>query len=44
MNHAATRPLPIVDAHHHIWDVQRNYHPWLRDEPIIPFRYGSYER
>ena len=33
---------PIVDAHHHIWDVQRNYHPWLRDEPMIPFRYGSY--
>jgi predicted TIM-barrel fold metal-dependent hydrolase len=34
--------LPIVDAHHHIWDIGRNYHPWLRDEPMIPFRYGSY--
>ena len=34
--------LPIVDAHHHVWDVGRNYHPWLRDEPMIPFRYGSY--
>ena len=34
--------LPIVDAHHHVWDIGRNYHPWLRDEPMIPFRYGSY--
>lgn len=34
--------LRIVDAHHHVWDIARNYHPWLRDEPMIPFRYGSY--
>lgn len=34
--------LPIVDAHHHFWDVARNYHPWLRDLPRIPFRYGDY--
>lgn len=34
--------LPIVDAHQHFWDVLRNYHPWLRDEPPIPFRYGDY--
>jgi predicted TIM-barrel fold metal-dependent hydrolase len=34
--------LPIIDAHHHIWDIGRNYHPWLRDEPMIPFRYGTY--
>jgi predicted TIM-barrel fold metal-dependent hydrolase len=33
---------PIIDAHHHIWDVGHNYHPWLRDEPMIPFRYGNY--
>jgi predicted TIM-barrel fold metal-dependent hydrolase len=32
----------IIDAHHHIWDLGRNYHPWLCDEPMIPFRYGSY--
>ena len=36
------RGLPIIDAHHHVWDVGRNYHPWLRDEPMIPFRYGNY--
>jgi len=34
--------FPIVDAHQHFWDPVRNYHPWLRDEPPIPFRYGDY--
>jgi predicted TIM-barrel fold metal-dependent hydrolase len=34
--------LPIVDAHHHLWDLGRNRHPWLQDEPPIPFRYGDY--
>ena len=34
--------LPIIDAHHHFWDPEENYHPWLRDEPMIPFRYGDY--
>lgn len=34
--------LPIVDAHMHFWNPQENYHPWLCDEPPIPFRYGDY--
>ena len=34
--------LPIVDAHHHYWDLARNPHPWLQREPRIPFRYGDY--
>lgn len=34
--------MPMIDAHHHFWDVERNYHPWLRDFPRIPFRYGDY--
>ncbi|MET1085175.1 MAG: amidohydrolase family protein [Burkholderiales bacterium] len=34
--------LPIVDAHHHFWDIERNNHPWLRELPRIPFRYGDY--
>ena len=34
--------LPIIDAHHHIWDLGANRHPWLQDEPPIPFRYGDY--
>jgi predicted TIM-barrel fold metal-dependent hydrolase len=32
----------IVDAHHHFWDLDRNHHPWLCDEPPIAFRYGDY--
>lgn len=34
--------FPIVDAHQHFWDIDANYYPWLRDEPMIPFRYGDY--
>ena len=34
--------IPIIDAHHHYWDPVRNDHPWLRDEPMISFRYGDY--
>ncbi|WP_111413676.1 amidohydrolase family protein [Billgrantia lactosivorans] len=34
--------LPIIDAHQHFWDLERNYLPWLCDEPMIPFRYGDY--
>jgi len=33
---------PIVDAHHHFWDPQTNYHPWLAEGVNIPFRYGDY--
>jgi predicted TIM-barrel fold metal-dependent hydrolase len=34
--------MQIIDAHHHFWDIERNYLPWLRDEPPIKFRYGDY--
>jgi predicted TIM-barrel fold metal-dependent hydrolase len=34
--------IPIVDAHQHFWDLERNYLPWLCDEPMVPFRYGDY--
>ncbi len=33
---------PLADAHQHFWDPGKNYHPWLCDEPPIPFRYGDY--
>ena len=32
----------IIDAHHHFWDPQKNYHPWLCDAEPIAFRYGDY--
>ena len=34
--------FPIVDAHQHFWDLERNYYPWLCDSPPIAFRYGDY--
>lgn len=36
------KPARVIDAHHHVWDISANYHPWLSDEPPIPFRYGDY--
>ena len=33
---------PIIDAHHHYWDLAMRAHPWLVREPMIPFRYGDY--
>ena len=33
----------IIDAHHHFWDISRNYHPWLCDAEPIAFRYGNYQ-
>jgi predicted TIM-barrel fold metal-dependent hydrolase len=34
--------MPIVDAHQHFWDLEKNYYPWLCDSDPIPFRYGDY--
>ncbi len=34
--------LPIVDAHHHFWDLSLAKHPWLTREPWIHSRYGDY--
>jgi len=34
--------LPIVDAHHHFWDLTMNKHPWLCGPELFPFRYGDY--
>ena len=33
--------LPIIDAHQHFWNLSLGKHPWLRDEPPPPFRYGD---
>ena len=34
--------LPIVDAHHHLWDLTTGSYPWLSDGETIAFRYGDY--
>lgn len=36
------RELPIIDPHHHLWDVATECPPWLRPDHLIPFRYGDY--
>jgi predicted TIM-barrel fold metal-dependent hydrolase len=33
--------LPIIDTHQHFWDLSLGKHPWLREEPPPPFRYGD---
>lgn len=27
---------PFVDCHHHLWDLDANYYPWLSDLPVTP--------
>ncbi|MCJ8145193.1 amidohydrolase family protein [Ancylobacter sp. A5.8] len=34
--------LPIIDAHHHYWDLSLRKHPWLIDAPVPGHRYGDY--
>ena len=34
--------LPVIDAHHHLWDLSLEAQPWLCREPQLPFRYGDY--
>ncbi|GAC1339864.1 MAG: amidohydrolase [Acetobacteraceae bacterium] len=34
--------LPMIDAHHHFWDLDAHHHPWLTARERIPFRYGDY--
>ncbi|KUM43258.1 amidohydrolase family protein [Pseudomonas sp. EpS/L25] len=33
--------LPIIDAHHHLYDLKRNYYPWLQDG-VKPIVFGDY--
>ena len=33
----------IIDAHHHLFDLDKVYYPWLRDEPEPNFLLGNYE-
>lgn len=34
--------LPVVDAHHHLCDLQTHYYPWLMDEPMWKRVLGDY--
>ena len=35
--------IPIIDAHHHFWDLSLKKNPWLNPDKQIPFRYGNYK-
>jgi predicted TIM-barrel fold metal-dependent hydrolase len=41
-NNAPTA-ITLIDAHHHLWDLRRNYYPFLTDKPDLHFFLGSYE-
>jgi predicted TIM-barrel fold metal-dependent hydrolase len=34
--------LPIVDAHHHLWDLGKGHYPWLTDDYHADFFLGDY--
>jgi predicted TIM-barrel fold metal-dependent hydrolase len=38
----AEDPLPVVDTHHHLCDLQAHYYPWLMDEPMWKRVLGDY--
>jgi predicted TIM-barrel fold metal-dependent hydrolase len=34
--------VALVDAHHHLWNLDANYYPWLADQPEPHFFLGDY--
>jgi predicted TIM-barrel fold metal-dependent hydrolase len=34
--------VTLVDAHHHLWNLDANYYPWLADRPEPHFFLGDY--
>jgi predicted TIM-barrel fold metal-dependent hydrolase len=40
--HCAADALPIVDAHHHLWDLDSGSYPWLGDDYHADFFLGDY--
>ena len=44
LRRAALRPPRIIDAHHHLWDLERVYYPWLTDEIEPDFLFGEYAK
>lgn len=39
----AGEPVTLIDAHQHFWDLDRNYYPWLSDDPLPNFFMGDYD-
>ena len=38
-----TKNIEIIDAHHHFWDLNQNYYPFLSDKIDLDFFLGNYE-
>jgi predicted TIM-barrel fold metal-dependent hydrolase len=36
--------LPLVDAHHHLWDLGNGHYPWLADDYHADFFLGGYRK
>lgn len=34
--------VPLVDPHHHLWNLQEHYYPWLSDQ-VEPAAWGTYD-
>src|SRR5713101_5686366 len=34
--------VTLIDAHHHLWDLQQNRHPWLCGDEQKEFFMGNY--
>lgn len=41
-NLAAEDALPVVDAHHHLWDLASGHYPWLQEDYHQEFFLGDY--
>ena len=37
------RCVTLIDAHHHLWDLQSHHYPWLQDQPEPHFFMGNYD-
>lgn len=35
-------PITLIDAHHHLWDLDSHRYPWLQDQPDPGFFLGDY--
>jgi predicted TIM-barrel fold metal-dependent hydrolase len=36
-------PPPLIDPHHHLWDLEHNRYPWLQTRPLAPRLEGDIE-
>jgi predicted TIM-barrel fold metal-dependent hydrolase len=34
--------IPLIDPHHHLWNLDENYYPWLSDQ-VAPAAWGTYD-